>query len=408
MLNETIYGNVATVYHRTNEEKLIDSINKEGFKVGGGDYYGRGFYATYDLESQLTSDMQSKYGQYVVKFGVNLSHFFFFDYNEFVKTPLFREHNKRYPNRQFTEQNFIDYQFLYYKMLLTPKEREEYQRKTNNTKFTSDVARECTRNIKNFTLLCAGIVFTGRQDGLVLVAYRTGQIKPLSYVETEDLQPKILYLECSLYGEIKDEPSPHFAGYCQYSLYYFQGDDYDIEENATNETSSSFDIYQLLPNEEPLPDHLDMLNEFEGFNINNGRGLYIEYTEDYTMEDAEREASRIWTYDESMDIDSSELELERNLKEYLDHPSYDYIIVKQEALESWMEDFLSNNFKFYNKEEFKRTKAYIELDVEDYSGNTYNIYYQEEYNRTKRNNDDWVSTAAQRKYDHQLDLDYGL
>jgi hypothetical protein len=73
-----------------------------------------------------------------------------------------------------------------------------------------------------------------------------------------------------------------------------------------------------------------------------------------------------------------------------------------------MKDFLSNNFKLYNEGELKRTKAYIELDVEDYSGNAYNIYYQEEYNLTKRNNDDWVSTAAQRKYDHQLDLDYGF
>ena len=310
---------------------------------------------------------------------VCLSHFFFFDYNEFVKTPLFREHNKRYPNRQFTEQNFIDYQFLYYKMLIPPERREEYQRKTNNTKFTSDVARDCTRFIKNFTLLCAGIVFTGRQDGLVLVAYRTGQIKPLSYVETEDLQPKIFYLECNLYGETVDKPLPHFNGNCSYSLTYLQGDDYDIEEYATSDTSSSFEIYQLLPKEEPIPYQLDMLNEFEGFNINNGVGLYIEYTEDYTMEDADREASRIWTYDESSEIDSSELE--RNLKEYLDYPSYDYIIVKQVELEEWMQDFLSNNFKFYNKEEFKRTKAYIELEVEDYSGNTYNIYYQEEYNK---------------------------
>jgi len=58
---EKIYGNMAIVFHRTSVSDLVNKVFTSGFKPGTGDKYGRGFYATYELESQERPEMK-KYG----------------------------------------------------------------------------------------------------------------------------------------------------------------------------------------------------------------------------------------------------------------------------------------------------------------------------------------------------------
>jgi hypothetical protein len=45
---EDIYGNKATVYHRTRIKNIVDIIYDVGFKPGKGASYGKGFYSTYE------------------------------------------------------------------------------------------------------------------------------------------------------------------------------------------------------------------------------------------------------------------------------------------------------------------------------------------------------------------------
>ena len=401
-LKEDIYGNRATVYHRTKADDLIDSIKADGFKPGGGDFYGVGFYSTYDLESQMKINMQSSYGPNVVKFSVDLTNFFFCDYNEFEKTPLFREHNKKYPNRKFTELNFIKYQFRYYKMEVGPEQAQKWQEETNDKRYTSDVARIFVRSIPYFEKKCAGIVFTGRSDGLVLVAYNLDQVKPMSYVDDEIVEPKTMVLEGSLYAQIIEDEDRYLNGVVSYSLWYIQGNEYEEEASATPDTMSSFNIHKLDYNSLSSPE-LSFLSEFDDFSVHNGSGIYVEYEDDHTPEDAEQEANRIWNPDDSTSLDDGEFvsELEKYLGENIE---YDYLIMRTNGrsfpslmLAEWIKYNFSN-----------LSNSYLDTSCTDYSGQTYEVYYKPNYDYISKFNPEYTSTPAQRKRDHQLDLDFGL
>jgi hypothetical protein len=168
LLNEVIYSNIATVYHRTRVEDIANKIYDTGFTPGGGDAYGRGFYSTYELESQEGLKMQH-YGNVVLKCAVNLSDFFFFDWSEFIKTPLFK-----YKLVKSTEETFIQDQIQYYKINLDSK----YDARSVN--YTSQIA-SFIHDESDLDKKVAGIVFTGRTDGKVLVCYDVKRIQPLAY-----------------------------------------------------------------------------------------------------------------------------------------------------------------------------------------------------------------------------------
>jgi hypothetical protein len=174
VFREKIYGNNAIVYHRTHSKDLINNIFITGFQPGGGNYYGKGFYATYDLESQLGRDMKANYGDLIVKFQVALNNFFFYDFDVFVTTPLYKEALR---NKEIlTEDNFLLYQLE----LLGIQNQKYIQLFINNKNFkmTSDLAKDTYSYISS---LVSGIIFTGRHDGRVLVCYDVRRIIPLSF-----------------------------------------------------------------------------------------------------------------------------------------------------------------------------------------------------------------------------------
>jgi hypothetical protein len=173
VLKEAVYGNMATVFHRTSVSDLVNKVFDSGFKPGDGAMYGKGFYSTYELESQLRANMSDTYGPIVVKFACPISTFFIFDYEEFKKSPNFKKLNSP------SENEFLKAQFDFFKMDYS---NFDFSKKPS---YTSETALWCTKNIPNFKKLCEGIVFTGSRDGKVLVSYNTNLIYPLSYSTDE-------------------------------------------------------------------------------------------------------------------------------------------------------------------------------------------------------------------------------
>ena len=173
LIQEDIYGRQATVFHRTKISDLINKVYTDGFKTGEGDMYGKGFYSTYNLESQLNNTMREAYGDVVVKFQVTIDNFLIFDYKEFIKAPLGR-------TLDYTEDDFILKQLDHFKL---DYDKEEVTRDIKNYKTRSaEIAYRCTQKIKNLTKYVDGIIFTGSRDGGVLLCYRPNElIIPMSF-----------------------------------------------------------------------------------------------------------------------------------------------------------------------------------------------------------------------------------
>jgi hypothetical protein len=231
IIKEKIYGNMATVFHRTSISDLVNKIFDSGFKPGDGDMYGKGFYSTYKLESQLQSNMEENYGPIIVKFACPISTFFVFDYDEFKKSPNFKKLNSPSKNE------FLKSQFEFFKM--------DYSNfsfsKAHSSNFTSDTALWCTKNIPNFKKLCEGIIFTGRRDGKVLVSYNTKLIYPLSYTlndgETwEKVEKNLDYLK--KVAKVKNRFIPGLTIRPE----DFGIDNYDFDSNGFLNTRESVDL----------------------------------------------------------------------------------------------------------------------------------------------------------------------
>jgi hypothetical protein len=182
LLTETIYGNQAIVYHRTKVEDLANKIYTSGFRPGTGDMYGEAMYSTYELASQERPEMAKRYGNIIVKFSVNLTGFMFFDWSEFVKSPLYKDKLKK-----STIETFMMDQIDYYGVILEQGLR--FQIVHNNflgdAKFTSDKALSIYKR-SNIEEKVAGIVFTGKRDGKVLVCYDVKRLRPIAVKKDGD------------------------------------------------------------------------------------------------------------------------------------------------------------------------------------------------------------------------------
>jgi hypothetical protein len=169
LLTETIYGNQAIVYHRTKVEDLANKIYDTGFIPGDGDFYGKGMYATYELASQEKTHMR-EYGDIIVKFAVDLTGFFFFDWGEFIKTPLYTQKLQK-----STSDTFIQDQIAFYKI---KADRNWYIDEVY--RYSSDIAVNLYLE-SDLSVKVAGLVFTGETDGKVLLCYDTKRLRPVAY-----------------------------------------------------------------------------------------------------------------------------------------------------------------------------------------------------------------------------------
>ena len=124
--------------------------------------------------------MERSYGPIIVKFMINsLNRFLILDYEEFIKGPVFKKINTN-------KDNFIYDQMKYFKFnKYVPFEEilneEMIKMKSDPNYFSSDLAMKIHSKYRYLKKIIDGMIFTGRNDGKVLVCYNTDLLIPLSY-----------------------------------------------------------------------------------------------------------------------------------------------------------------------------------------------------------------------------------
>ena len=181
VLDEKITSGDVIVYHRTGKGGVspVEGISSDGYRVGVGDTYGVGVYTTYTLESQLNDRMSKTYGNIIIESKIlSMDKFLIFDYDVAKRI---------YGNKNYT----LDKQLK----LILGKEWNKYKdnptlkeliSNIGMTKYTSDVAKPFFNSfIDTIIPKLKGIVFTGSNDGNVLVSYDRTNIEPIRYTTNE-------------------------------------------------------------------------------------------------------------------------------------------------------------------------------------------------------------------------------
>jgi hypothetical protein len=178
LLNEDITSGRVIVYHRTGKNgSPIEGIAADGYRVGSGDYYGVGVYTTYDLQSQLNPNMIN-YGDYIIESKVlSMNKFLIFDYD--IAKNI-------YGNVNYTLDNQL-------RLILGEKEWNNFNKnygnilnplieKLSTVEYSAEIAKDFYEKFKGVIIkYLRGIVFTGSNDGKVLVTYERKNIEPLRY-----------------------------------------------------------------------------------------------------------------------------------------------------------------------------------------------------------------------------------
>jgi hypothetical protein len=190
-------GNQLTVYHRTGSggsvsmdksvdvadmEKTSQGICQTGFLVGGGAAYGPGVYTTYTLKSSLQNYNLKTYGAYVVRGKMDITNFIICDYD--LAKKVYGE-NYRLTD-QFKAIGLHDVLKKSYNYL------EDQSKRLSSTAYSSDVASSISRRLKLENLV-NGIIFTGRNDGCVALAYNQFSVIPDSYAFVDARTAKKIY-----------------------------------------------------------------------------------------------------------------------------------------------------------------------------------------------------------------------
>jgi hypothetical protein len=182
-LNEDITAGRMIVYHRTGKKGFNPSKNiaDDGYIVSIGAHYGYGVYTTYDLESQMGDKMKNNYGNIIIESQIiDTSKFLIFNYDIAKKI-----YKSRY--------RFIDQlkQILGKKEWLKYKDNDPIRDiddtlEEGNIKYTSNLAYDFYQEFYDSILQkLNGMIFTGGNDGNVLVSYNRRNIEPLRYSEDD-------------------------------------------------------------------------------------------------------------------------------------------------------------------------------------------------------------------------------
>jgi hypothetical protein len=183
ILTEKVIGNLAIGYHRTKSLDVINSIVSNGFSPGNGDTYGKGVYMTYDLQSQLNPNML-KYGNYIIRNKINLNKYLIFD-TDIAKLVY---NNNFSLNDQLKLLQYNPSQIK--KIMDIANNVYEYKADIAQPVYTADIAQPISELINKFT---NGLVFTGRQDGKVIVAYNILSITPFGYADVPTPDTEIIW-----------------------------------------------------------------------------------------------------------------------------------------------------------------------------------------------------------------------
>lgn len=171
-LTEKVIGGLAIGYHRTRNLKNVNAIGESGFKAGSGAMYGTGIYLTYDFDDQQDDYMREHYGPYVVRCKVALHGYLIFD--EAVATAV-------YGRRSSLRDQFKLFG-------LSDDLLQHIEKQMIGRVYSSVAARDFANTIhgKKQQGKIKGIVFTGENDGRVIVAYDPSTVKSLGYARVID------------------------------------------------------------------------------------------------------------------------------------------------------------------------------------------------------------------------------
>ena len=201
-LNEDITASRMIVYHRTGKKTGFNpskNIADIGYNIGKGNYYGYGVYTTYDLESQLNDNMKMSYGNIIIESKIlDMSKFLIFNYDIAKKI-----YKSKYQFRDQLEQILGKKEWLNYKNNDTIK-NIHYTLDEGNVEYTSILAQDFSKRFRDSILRnLNGMIFTGQNDGNVLVVYNRRNIEPLRYSE-DDGQTWTNVRNVKTYQRIKD------------------------------------------------------------------------------------------------------------------------------------------------------------------------------------------------------------
>ena len=198
--------------------------------------------------------MEESYGQFIYKFGVSsLNKFFFFDYEEFLKSPMSKQikdsitkynlsiknTTAKEPRAEISNTNYIQKQITFYGIKYT-KELSEYLK--YYPKDISDLAkRMCNSNLCNLLEKVDGLIFTSDTQGKVLVSYTPDIFIPMSYskdngktwikVNDKTFAKKVLQKD-TFNNSKKDNPT-HFVWKAKIS----EDAEFDIRDDEKNDDS---------------------------------------------------------------------------------------------------------------------------------------------------------------------------
>ena len=165
LLLEEVYGAQAVVYHGTEADPhtLIDALLKDKFRAGegAGEMYGKGLYTVYDLKGTQTE--KGTYGPHIIKLKVNLYGYIIFDPEialKVYKRPLA-------PSQQAEEVGYNESVVNALRGVRAPE-----------SGFTSDAAEKVHKSLQHEV---KGLVFTGRNDGRVVVVYDPTTAVPMAW-----------------------------------------------------------------------------------------------------------------------------------------------------------------------------------------------------------------------------------
>ena len=169
LLTEEVYGAQAVVYHGTkaDPQKLISALLNDEFRPGegAGSMYGKGLYTVYDLVGTKTAT--GDYGDHVIKLKVNLYGYIIFDPDvaqKVYKRPLT-------PAEQAEEAGYSEHIIEVLGAVEPPR----------GDTITSESALSVHKSLQHEV---KGLVFTGRNDGRVVVVYDPTTVVPMAWKRT--------------------------------------------------------------------------------------------------------------------------------------------------------------------------------------------------------------------------------
>ena len=188
-------GTTLTVYHRTKNQDIAGSICTVGFIAGGGRAYGTGIYSTFNLASSLKNSNLTAYGGEVLKATVDIKGFLIF--NEELAKQVYGANYKL-----IDQVNNI----IGVNNVVSPSNRQkdlEYlesqsKRLEEGVEWSSDVANGVSNRLRLDQSGVPGILFGGRTDGLVCVAYKQILVTPVAHA----------WIDGKTYKFAKWEPCP--------------------------------------------------------------------------------------------------------------------------------------------------------------------------------------------------------